>query len=120
MAKLSNPPVLTKFFSVVLTLTPSLPYKIGDPPPQLHVRAKAYKHEHPTHNGTPYSYELLYLKPSGFDNSRNFLNELPEALLAHLEYVFQTASPSDYLRSEDYQYDRGEELREINFQTLNK
>lgn len=133
MAKLAQAPETTKLFSVVLYLDPPARANHPQPLPSVRVTGVAYKHNHLTYTGTRYTYNILHLQAQGVPNGRNFLNELQAPLLAHMDYLFhpvpQPPQPdypeypeggryhprgpeyADYLRSEDYQYDRGEELR---------
>lgn len=73
--------------------------------PIAHVVGTAHKGP-----GDSYHYELSYVRARGVGFGRNVLNELREPLMAHIRGMFEDTS--SYLTSEDYQYDRGEELRE--------
>jgi len=127
MANIATSNQTTKIFSVEVLLDP--PARPGHPyaQPSVLVVGIAYKHNHLTHTGTEYTYEILRLQAQGVPYGRNFLNELRAPLLSHFDALFYPPIPdypegghyhprgpeyANYLRSEDYQYDRGEELRE--------
>lgn len=122
MANLAPSNETAKLFSVEILLDPPSRQGHPCPLPSVLVIGIAYKHNHLTHTGTEYTYDLLRLQAQGLPNGRNFLNELRAPLLQHFDSLFFSERPSrghakgdqygNYLRSEDYQYDRGEELRE--------
>lgn len=115
----------TKFFSVEILLDPPARPKHPYPLPSVLVIGVAQKHNHLTHTGTEYTYVIQRVQCQGLPTGRNFLNELRAPLLRHFDYLFYNHSHviaqhlpnrndhrGEYLRSEDYQFDRGEELRE--------
>lgn len=164
-AKITTPQQITKILFVQIFL----PHNEGANPlttlqPSVLIIGTAHQTTTPT--GTAYTYELAKVQAQGIGPGRNFLNEMREPLLAHIEYLFEYKTPpipgypeggrenpnqgpeiynevakidkkhfenlqnfkqgdkvvltstarqplpNNYLTSEDYQYDRGEELRE--------